>query len=60
VEDEGLKARLLNEILAISMKDNVNSRELQPDGSYIRIHPADGETLIDSQMWMMERARSYA
>jgi polyphosphate kinase len=60
VEDEGLKTRLLDEILAISMKDNVNSRELQPDGSYIRIHPADGEAPVDSQMWFMERAHSYA
>jgi polyphosphate kinase len=60
VEDEALKTRLLDEILAISMMDNVKSRELQPDGSYIRIHPADGEAPVDSQTWFMERAHSYA
>jgi len=60
VEDEGLKARLLDEILTISMRDNVKSRELLEDGSYKRIHPADGETLVDSQAWLMERARTYA
>jgi polyphosphate kinase len=60
VEDAVLKARLLDEVLAISMMDNIKTRELQPDGSYKRIHPADGETPIDSQLWFMERARSYA
>jgi polyphosphate kinase len=60
VEDNLLKARLLDEVLAISMMDNVRTRELQPDGSYKRIQPAEGEASIDSQIWFMERARSYA
>lgn len=60
VEDEALKSRLLDEILAICMMDNMKSRELLPDGSYVHIKPADGEALVDSQAWFMERARSYA
>jgi polyphosphate kinase len=59
VEDEALKARLLDEVLAISMADNVKARELLPDGSYRRVAPSDGATLIDSQAWFMDRARSY-
>ncbi len=60
VEDEALKTRLLDEVLAIAIRDNVKVRELLPDGTYVRIQPADGEPLIDSQTWFMERARSYA
>ena len=57
VEDEGIKQRVLDEILAISMLDNVKARELQPDGTYVRLQPQEGEAAIDSQMWFMEHAR---
>lgn len=57
VEDESIKQRLLDEVLAISMLDNVQARELQSDGSYKHLEPRDGETPIDSQMWFMEHAR---
>ena len=58
VEDEQIRVRLLDEVLRISMLDNVKARELQPDGTYRRLAPGDGETSIDSQTWFMERARS--
>jgi len=38
--------------------DNVKARELQPDGTYKRLAPRDGEAPLDSQTWFMERARS--
>lgn len=58
VEDEALKIRLLDEILRISMLDNVKARELQPDGTYKRLRPAKGEPAINSQAWFLERAHS--
>lgn len=58
VEDEALKIRLFDEILRISMMDNVKARELQPDGTYKRLRPAKGEPAIDSQAWFMEKART--
>ncbi len=58
VEDEQIKVRLLDEVLRISMMDNVKARELQPDGTYKRLAPGDGEAPLDSQTWFMERARS--
>jgi polyphosphate kinase len=58
VEDPALKIRILDEILAIQMMDNVKARELQTDGGYKRLKPNPGETALDSQMWAMERARS--
>lgn len=58
VEDAALKARLFDEILRISMMDNVKARELQPDGTYKCLRPAKGEPAIDSQAWFLERARA--
>lgn len=54
IEDDALKDRILNEILQIQMKDNLRTRELQPDGSYRRLKPKDGEKGIDSQAWLLE------
>jgi len=57
VEDETIKRRLLDEVLTISMLDNVKSRELQPDGTYTRLIPGEGEEALDSQIWYMEHTR---
>ena len=37
IEHRSLKQRLIDEILAISLADNVKARELLPDGSYRRV-----------------------
>jgi polyphosphate kinase len=58
VEDEQIRGRLFDEVLRIAMMDNVKARELQPDGTYRRLAPADGAPAVDSQAWFMERARS--
>ncbi len=57
VEDERIKQQVLDELLAISMMDNVQARELQPDGTYKRLKPRDGQPPINSQVWFMEHAR---
>jgi len=58
VEDAALKSRILNEILTIEMADNVKARELQPDGTYRRLKPENGQPPLNSQSWFMERARA--
>jgi polyphosphate kinase len=60
VEDEAIKERIVNEILAIQMDDNLKARELQPDGSYQRLKPKEGEPGISSQNWLLEQTRSSA
>src|SRR5213075_2999681 len=40
IEDEGLRDRVIDEILAIALKDNVKARQLMSDGRYVRKHPA--------------------
>ncbi|BCA52890.1 polyphosphate kinase 1 [Nitrospira sp. KM1] len=49
---------LITEILGIGIQDNVQARELQPDGTYRRLHPSEGESPIHSQEWFMSRWKS--
>jgi polyphosphate kinase len=51
VEDPGFKKYLKEDVLQAYLRDNVNARELQPDGSYVRIRPAAGVEPFDSQMY---------
>jgi polyphosphate kinase len=54
--DNDIKNRLLNEVLAVSMSDNVKSWALHADGSYARMVPA-GETPVRAQARFIELAR---
>ena len=51
VEDPAFKKYLKEDVLEGYLRDNVNARELQPDGSYVRIRPAVGVEPFDSQMY---------
>ncbi len=52
VESEALKERI-KKCLNIMLKDNVKARELNEDGSYIRV-PKNSQNQIDSQMLLYE------
>jgi polyphosphate kinase len=41
-------------VLFVHLNDNVQSRLLQPDGTYIRLRPGPDEEPLDSQAWMLE------
>src|SRR5438874_12460903 len=43
IEQADLKHRLINEVLATSLSDNVKARQLLPDGSYRRLEAKPGE-----------------
>ncbi len=59
VEDPALKARLLEEVIALALKDNVKARQLQPDGTYApRPLTLDGQT-IRSQMTLLELVKRH-
>jgi len=71
IEDEGLRDRVLNEILGIALEDNVKARRLGPDGIYTRtrVDPAatNGsagtaakQPPLRSQVRFMELAREKA
>ena len=55
VEDEQLKRILRDEILDAYLRDNVKARMLQPDGSYARVEPAEGEEPFSSQEYFERR-----
>ena len=58
IEDEGLRDRVIDEILAIALADNVKARSLRPDGTYARVEA--GKPSIRSQVRFMELAREKA
>jgi polyphosphate kinase len=49
VEDEQIRKRLLDEILATCLADNHNAWELKPDGNWKRRTPPSPATVLDSQ-----------
>ncbi len=58
VDSPEIKTRIVEEILAVQMRDNLKTRELQADGSYKRLRPKDGDEPLNCQIWAMEQARS--
>jgi polyphosphate kinase len=60
VEDAKLKSRLIKELLPVILKDNAKARQLQADGSYVRLTPAEGQEAIRSQAVFQAQARESA
>ena len=56
VEQPDLKQRLIREVLAVSLADNLKARELLPDGSYRRVKPEPGQPRVRSQERFLELA----
>lgn len=53
IEDPALKQELIKTVIKYSLRDNVKSRNLNPDGTYTLIKPQAGEKVINSQEWLM-------
>ncbi len=51
VNDPRLRKYLQDEVLQAYLRDNVNARELQPDGSYERVPVKADEARFDSQIY---------
>lgn len=60
VEDKAMASWVRDTVLATQLADNVKAREMQPDGTYLRRTPADGEAPLRSQSRFMELARERA
>jgi len=60
IEDARLKARITQELLPVILSDNVKARQLQADGSYVRVTPAPGQELVRSQAVFQSQARESA
>ena len=53
IEDSVLREAILERLLKSELADTANARELMPDGSYVRVRPADGEKPFDCQGWFI-------
>jgi polyphosphate kinase len=51
-----LRATIVDQILATYLADNCQAWELQPDGTYRRQQPANGEPLVDAQAALLARS----
>jgi polyphosphate kinase len=49
---------IVNDILAVERRDNVQARRLRPDGSYERLQPLDDQLAVNSQEWFLTRWKS--
>ncbi len=50
IKDPAIRKYLKETILAHYLEDNVNARDLLPDGTYLRIKPESGQERFDSQL----------
>jgi polyphosphate kinase len=60
IETSALRDDIINEVLPTYLNDRVKSRELQPDGSYVRLQPRDGDAKSQAQLTFRNRARREA
>ncbi len=54
VLDENYKRMLIDVILPIHLNDNVKSRDMLPNGTYVRRKVVKGEERVDSQNWLIK------
>jgi len=59
VLDESYKRMLVDVILPLHMKDNVKSRDMLPDGTYVKRMAKKGEPKVDSQEWLIQNRGSW-
>ena len=57
IEEPELRQRVIS-ILRLKLRDNVKARELQADGTYLRLYAGLGEERVDSQTEFQQRAAS--
>jgi polyphosphate kinase len=57
IDAPDLRDEMVNDILPSLLNDRVKARELQPDGSYVRLRPAEGAARSQAQLHFRERSR---
>ncbi len=57
IENQTLRDEIINEVLPCFLNDHIKVRELQPDGTYVRLKPKKGEERSQAQLHFRERSR---
>src|SRR6185436_1207324 len=57
VEKPVLRNLIRDKVLAVYLGDNVKARQMNPDGNYTRVQPAQGARVMNSQEWLLKHAR---
>ncbi len=60
IEDAALRTEIISEVLPRFLNDHIKARELQPDGTYVRLKPGEGEPRSQAQLHFRERSRGQA
>ncbi len=60
IEDPVLRDELINEVLPSFVNDRVKARELQADGTYLRLQSEEGKPRSQAQLHFRERSRGQA
>ncbi|MBA2241282.1 MAG: polyphosphate kinase 1 [Chthoniobacterales bacterium] len=60
IEDSALCDEIINDILPRFLNDHVKARELQSDGSYVRLRGEEGQPASQAQLHFRERSRKQA
>lgn len=58
VEDPRWREIIINDMLGVGLRDNVQARRLLADGTYERMHRAEGEAAVNSQEWFLSHWKS--
>jgi polyphosphate kinase len=58
VENPKLIRQLRDQVLAVYLADNVKARQMQSDGTYLRVKPKEGAEFVDSQSRLIGRRPS--
>jgi len=58
IEEAAIKKQIRDEILEVYLRDTAQAHELQSDGSYLRLHPAPGESAFSAQDWFLSQRGS--
>lgn len=54
IEDPQWREVVINEILGVGLRDNMQARRLLVDGTYEHVQPATGEVSLNSQQWLLD------
>ncbi|MEO5721758.1 MAG: polyphosphate kinase 1 [Chthoniobacterales bacterium] len=60
IEDPTLRDEIISEVLPRFVNDRVKARELQADGTYLRLQSAEGQPRSQAQLHFRERSRGQA